>query len=125
MRNKLFDIHFGIPLEGRRQQAYVEAKSELSEDNEYYNIHSYKVENSDIDLNLMPMKIKHVKNDTELQWLHVDSEKESVLSVAAGKSIENSSVGKYFIIRSFLQENDMPQKCMISGQEFNLNQKIL
>jgi len=89
-----FDFHLGpsgliIPLK---------ATAELHHSEPYYRIENIQLAGDNPAANHAPVlpefEIKRVEQDSTATWVHCDSEKETLLSIAAGNAIEKTMFNK-------------------------------
>jgi hypothetical protein len=93
--DKPFEIKFDFPLEHSNYTIPLRAVAELHHSDPYYVIDAFNFVSQDpskqtISL-LPPIEIKYLRRGSKAgAWVHKDSERESLLSRAIGKAIENS-----------------------------------
>ncbi|OSZ77826.1 hypothetical protein CAP36_15820 [Chitinophagaceae bacterium IBVUCB2] len=87
-----FLIHFDFPLANSEEVIQLEAKAQLHHSSPYYVIDSvhfanHKQYKSSISL-LPPIEIEKIQQDGKSSWVHKDSHRFSLLSLAIGKAID-------------------------------------
>jgi hypothetical protein len=90
--NKPFEVKFNFPLEHSLHTIPLKAMVQLHHSDPYYVVDYFHFAGSGSSkqmLSLLPsVQIKYMKN--RKAWVHKDSERESALSQALGKAIEES-----------------------------------
>jgi hypothetical protein len=88
-----FEIKFDFPLAHSEMIFTLKATAEVHHSEPYYvidNIHVDSNGHKKQDPSILPQQeIKQIKRGKSKVWVHRDSERESLLSLAAGKAIEN------------------------------------
>ena len=91
---KPFDIKFDFPLAHSEIIISLKATAELHHSQPYYVVDRFQEVSSKAGRHdpsiLPPQEIKQVERNSAKVWVHKDSEKESVLSIAMGKGIEEA-----------------------------------
>jgi len=91
---KPFEIKFDFPLAHSDIIISLKATAELHHSQPYYVVDHFQEISSKAALHepsiLPPQEIKHIERNSANVWVHKDSEKESVLSIAIGKGIEEA-----------------------------------
>ena len=73
----------------------LKATAELHHSDPYYRIDNIFVEGHHTEYPALPeFEIRQVEHDSTHTWVHCDSEKESLLSIAAGHAIEKTMFNK-------------------------------
>ena len=92
--SKPFEIKFNFPLEHSLHTIALKATAELHHSEPYYVIDGFYFDGHKPvkpSLSLLPsIQIKYKKIANKGVWVHKDSERESALSQAIGKAIEES-----------------------------------
>lgn len=91
--DKPFEIHFDFPLDHSEFTIALQATASLHHSEPYYVVDSFHMGGSKVHraISILPVQeIKKVKKGSTRTWVHKDSEKESLLSLALGKAIEDS-----------------------------------
>jgi hypothetical protein len=91
MVEKPFNIKFDFPINNSDVVIGLNAKVELHHSDPYYVVHSFSIPGSKQSPSvsvLPPQEIKYMKGWG--RWVHKDSERESLLSIAIGRAIEAS-----------------------------------
>lgn len=94
--DKPFAIHFEFPVEHSGFTVAVKATAQLHHSEPYYVVHAFHLANSKSPgpvppISILPaQEIKYLKKGNTGSWVHKDSERESMLSLALGKAIEES-----------------------------------
>jgi hypothetical protein len=89
-----FEIKFDFPLAHSDLTISLKATAELHHSKPYYVVDRFHTassspRNHDPSM-LPPQEIRQIERNSSLVWVHKDSEKESVLSLAIGKGIEEA-----------------------------------
>jgi hypothetical protein len=87
-----FEIRFDFPLAHSSMTISLRATAELHHSDPYYvvdhfHFESAKSRNGEPSL-LPPLELKKIQRGSSYVWVHRDSERESLLSVAVGKAID-------------------------------------
>ena len=89
-----FEISFSFPLENSTETIRVTAVAQLHHSTPYYIIDSFHFEDGRRDadsISLLPsVEIERVEKDGKILWVHKDSQRTSLLSLAIGRAIEKS-----------------------------------
>jgi hypothetical protein len=89
-----FEIEFDFPLAHSDLIVSLKASAELHHSQPYFFVHNFYTASVRSALDspsvLPPQEIKRIKRDGRYVWVHKDSEKESVLSLAIGKGIDEA-----------------------------------
>ena len=97
--SKPFEIKFNFPLEHSLHTIPLKATAELHHSEPYYVIDGFYFDSQKpvrSTLSLLPsIQIKYKKITGKGIWVHKDSERESALSQAIGKAIEESGYLEY------------------------------
>ena len=97
--SKPFEIKFNFPLEHSLHTIPLKATAELHHSEPYYVIDGFYFDSQKpgrSTLSLLPsIQIKYKKIAGKGIWVHKDSERESALSQAIGKAIEESGYLEY------------------------------
>jgi hypothetical protein len=97
--SKSFEIKFNFPLEHSMHTIPLKATAELHHSEPYYVIEGFRFDGKKSEkqsLSLLPsVQIKYKKIAGKGVWVHKDSERESALSQAIGKAIEESGKLEY------------------------------
>jgi len=92
--SKPFEIKFNFPLEHSLHTIPLKATAELHHSEPYYVIDGFYFDGhkpGNAKLSLLPdVQLKYKKIAGKSVWVHKDSERESALSQAIGKAIEES-----------------------------------
>ena len=90
--NRPFEIDFDFPLAHSDLIISLRATAELHHSDPYYVVDDFYVRDSKKpELSILPsQQIKKVTRGTAKVWVHKDSGRESLLSIAIGKAIENA-----------------------------------
>lgn len=95
---KPFYIQFEFPVAHSAFTVTLKATAELHHSDPYYVIHSFQYTENDrlnASISVLPtQEIKRLKKGRSVTWVHKDSERESLLSLAIGKAIESSGIGE-------------------------------
>jgi hypothetical protein len=86
-----FTIRFDFPLEQSSVIIKLEAKVSIHHSITYYRVHAFNYTHHEVenDISLLPeQEIMMVEKDGAKRWVHKDSERETQLSMAIGKAIE-------------------------------------
>ncbi|HUR64971.1 MAG TPA: hypothetical protein VMZ03_01365 [Chitinophagaceae bacterium] len=87
-----FEIKFDFPLAHSDLYISLKATAELHHSDPYYVIDNFYFAPTDLkksDLSILPaQEIKQIRRGGSKVWVHCDSERESLLSMALGKAIE-------------------------------------
>ena len=90
-----FEIKFDFPLAHSDQNITLKATVELHHSDPYYVIDNFRFAASKpkkSEPSVLPsLEIKRIKKGGGLVWVHCDSERESLLSIAVGKAIEKKT----------------------------------
>jgi hypothetical protein len=90
---KPFEINFEFPVAHSDMTISIRATAELHHSDPYYIIHSFYFPGSKPgkkNLSLLPVQeIRSLKKGEKRIWVHRDSGRESLLSKALGRAIEN------------------------------------
>ena len=93
-----FEIEFEFHLAPSNLIIPLKATAELHHSEPYYRIENIQVAGTDPAANQAPVlpefEIKRIEQDSSAVWVHCDSEKESLLSIAAGNAIEKTMFNK-------------------------------
>lgn len=93
-----FEIRFNFPLEHSQHTIPLQATVQLHHLDPYYVVDAFRFEGTNTSakrLSLLPVvEIKRLKKENRSVWVHKDSERESALSQAIGKAIEEKSYFK-------------------------------
>jgi hypothetical protein len=98
--DKPFDIQFDFPVEQSGFTVALKAIAQLHHSEPYYVVHSFHLADSRAVRPLPPIsilpaqEIKYLSKGDTGSWVHKDSERESMLSLALGKAIEESGYHK-------------------------------
>ena len=88
-----FEIKFDFPVASSNLKISLSATAELHHSEPYYLVHNfYLTENTNSHgyHSVLPeQEIKRIKRGSTWVWVHRDSEKESELSLAIGKGLED------------------------------------
>lgn len=91
---KQFEISFNFPLEHSQHTIPLQATVQLHHSDPYYVVDEFRFEGTSMSakrLSLLPtVEIKLLKKENRSVWVHKDSERESALSRAIGKAIEEN-----------------------------------
>src|SRR5688572_21969893 len=91
---KPFTIQFDFPVAHSTFTVTLNATAELHHSDPYYVVHSFQYSDGNhpnASVSVLPsQEIKRIRKDGKLTWVHKDSERESLLSLALGKAIEQS-----------------------------------
>jgi hypothetical protein len=89
-----FEIKFDFPLAHSDLIISLKATVELHHSQPYYVVDHFRAASSQNGAHepsiLPPQEIKQVQRNSAKVWVHKDSEKESVLSIAMGKGIDEA-----------------------------------
>jgi hypothetical protein len=92
--SKPFEIKFDFPVADSRLRISINATAELHYSDRYYLVTDFHVEKEKHPVrqhSIFPdQEIKYIKRDGSGVWVHEDSERESLLSLAIGKGIEKA-----------------------------------
>lgn len=92
--DKPFEITFNFPVAHASFTIPLKATAQLHHSNPYYVVDSFYFEKQDVpasQLSLLPtVEIKCFKSGNRVSWVHLNSGRESQLSQAIGKAIEQS-----------------------------------
>lgn len=92
--DKPFEIIFDFPLGSTGHIFALRATAELHHSEPYYVVSSFhasdKTPDSEQPSSLPVQEIKCIKSKKGFTWVHCDSEKETLLSLAIGKAIEQT-----------------------------------
>lgn len=86
-----FSIRFDFPLDQSSVIIKLEARVTVHHSVTYYRIHGFNYTHHEVenDISLLPeQEIMMVEQDGAKRWVHKDSERETHLSMAIGKAIE-------------------------------------
>ena len=93
-----FEIQFEFHLAPSNLIIPLKATAELHHSEPYYRIENIQVAGANPPVNHAPVlpefEIKRIEQDSIITWVHCDSEKESLLSIAAGNAIEKTMFNK-------------------------------
>jgi hypothetical protein len=93
-----FEIQFDFPLAPSNLIIPLKATAELHHSEPYYRIENIRVAGANPGADLAPIlpefEIKRIEQDSSVIWVHCDSGKESLLSIAAGNAIEKTMFNK-------------------------------
>lgn len=89
-----FEIKFDFPVADSTVKIFLKATAELHHSEPYYVVQDFYLERgTDTDTNhsiLPDQEIRRLKRDGSFVWVHRDSERESLLSIAIGEGIEKA-----------------------------------
>jgi len=89
-----FEIKFDFPLAHSDLIISLKATAELHHSQPYYVVDHFQAASSKANGHepsiLPPQEIKQIERNSVKIWVHKDSEKESVLSIAIGKGIDEA-----------------------------------
>jgi hypothetical protein len=92
--DKPFEIRFDFPLASSDLIISLSATAELHHSDPYYMVDNFRFaddrHHDNISAVLPPIEIKQMQQDSITTWVHCDSEKETLLSMAAGNAIERA-----------------------------------
>ena len=86
------EIKFDFPVASSNLKISLNATAELHHSEPYFVVHNFYLTNNTTDHqhSILPdQEIMRVMRDGSLVWVHKDSEKESELSLAIGKGLED------------------------------------
>jgi len=90
-----FEIKFDFPLAHSDLIFSLKATAELHHSQPYYVVDHFQAASSKADKHepsiLAPQEIKQIERNSAKVWVHKDSEKESVLSIAIGRGIDEAA----------------------------------
>lgn len=88
-----FEINFDFPVAHSDVKILLRATVELHHSDPYYVVHDFRYDGKgdrQNRLSILPsQEIRYLKKAKEGSWVHCDSDRESLLSLAIGKAIEN------------------------------------
>ena len=88
-----FEINFDFPVAYSDVKVSLQATVELHHSDPYYVVHDFRyngIHDRKDYLSILPsQEIKFLKNKDSGSWVHCDSERESMLSLAIGKAIQD------------------------------------
>ncbi|HLG41489.1 MAG TPA: hypothetical protein VI461_17545 [Chitinophagaceae bacterium] len=91
---QLFEIRFDFPLAYSDLTIALKAIAEIHNSETYYRVDNFHFEASKSGkngLSILPVQeIKQARRGESRIWVHKDSERESLLSIAIGKAIEGA-----------------------------------
>jgi hypothetical protein len=94
---KPFEIIFDFPLATSDLIVSLRATAELHHSEPYFVVNDFHASNAEPDSehpsSLPRQEIKRIKNKKGYIWVHRDSEKETLLSMAIGKAIDEKTAG--------------------------------
>lgn len=89
---KPFEIKFDFPLAHSDLSISLKATAEIHHSDPYFvidNFHFASAKPSRTEPSVLPtQEIKQIRRNGSMVWVHCDSERESLLSLALGKAIE-------------------------------------
>jgi hypothetical protein len=87
-----FEIRFDFPLASSDLIISLSATAELHHSDPWYRVDNFRFADNrhheNISPVLPPIEIKQIQQGSLTSWVHRDSEKETLLSMAAGNAIE-------------------------------------
>jgi len=88
-----FEISFDFPVAHSNVKVTLRATVELHHSDPYYVVHDFNYGTRDHKdhVSILPrQEIKFIKKGNTSHWVHCDSERESLLSIAIGKAIQET-----------------------------------
>lgn len=89
-----FEINFDFPVAHSDVKISLRANVELHHSDPYYVVHDFRYDGNNgrqNQLSILPsQEIKYLKKGKGGAWVHCDSDRESLLSLAIGKAIEGT-----------------------------------
>ena len=96
--SKPFEIKFDFPLAHSEQTIFIKASAKLHHSEPYYVVDDFRFggrKTQKNHLSILPVQeIKLIKRNGTRTWVHRDSEKESLLSLAMGRAIDEKLEGE-------------------------------